>query len=426
MSNYRRNQTVWAWLAIALLCLAGLAGWFSSTRGMNASGGLPMPQTFASPIGPAQLSLSKRVDNNAPLPGTQINYTLSYSNTTLGAQAFNVRLYDFVPAGVQFVSSNPPATPDAHGVLLFTAPFISGTQDYSVTVQALVLPGYPQLTNYALVMADFVTPTDTSLVTTVAQPPPGKLRLTKTGYPVALMNSQLVYVLTCDNIGGTTVTSVSLVDVLPSSVALVGASPAPNSVTPPLLRWSLGDLAPGASHSVMVTVTTPLVPSVITNTAIADALQAAMTTTLYSTQVVTQATILQVVKQGSAPQVSVGDALVYTLSYSNIGNQGATGVILTDTLPSGVTLVGASPTPNGSTSQSATWLLNSLGAGAQGQVVLTVTVGLPANRTLHNAADITGQPGSIAGHAEWDTAVKPIVLYLPLVIKTCGPDQLFC
>jgi hypothetical protein len=62
-------------------------------------------------------------------------------------------------------------------------------------------------------------------------------------------------------------------------------------------------------------------------------------------------------------------------------------------------------------------LLNPLGAGVQDQVVITVTVGGPANRTLHNVADITGQPGNIPGHFELNTTVKPFRLYLPIVLR---------
>ena len=247
MSGKKMIGTSGVWFVIALVCMLALVAWLSSTSGLTASARVPVSLTFISPIGNPRLSLAKRVDNSAPAPGSQINYTLSYSNTNPGSQAFNVRLYDFLPAGVQFLSSNPPVTPDANGVLLFTAPSVGpGTEDHSVTVQARVLDGYPQLRNYGVVAADAVTPTYATLVTTVSQPPPGQLRVTKTGYPAMLVNGQLVYVLRCDNVGATALADVSLVDVLPGGVSLSAASPAPNVAALPLLRWSLGDLAPGA------------------------------------------------------------------------------------------------------------------------------------------------------------------------------------
>jgi uncharacterized repeat protein (TIGR01451 family) len=352
------------------------------------------------------------------MPGAQINYTLSYSNTNPGSQAFSVRLYDFLPAGVQYLSSYPSATPYPNGVLLFTAPSVGpGTENHDVLVQVRVLEGYPQLNNSALIVADGVTPTHASLVTSVSQPPPGQVRLTKLGDPAALVNSQLVYVLRCDNVGTTMVFNVSLADVLPAGLVWVDTSPPPDVATPPLLRWSLGDLAPGQNRSVVVTTTTSASPGVITNTALAAASQSALTTTLYSTQVVTQGAILRVTKEGSASEVSVGDTLVYTLRYSNAGNLPAAGVTLTDTLPSGITIVGVQPQPDNQTAQQLTWQLGSLGAGAGGQVVITATVGGPAGRTLHNVADITAQPGSFPDHAELDTVVRRYTLLLPIVFK---------
>jgi uncharacterized repeat protein (TIGR01451 family) len=285
-----------------------------------------------------------------------------------------------------------------------------------VTVRVNVLDGYDQLYNHALIVADYVTPTHASLLTSVTQPPPGLLRLTKSGPSFVLVNGQLVYTLRCENIGGVTISGVTLADVLPTGLPLLGASPSPDAATLPLVRWSLGDLAPGASRTVVITSTAPTIAGAITNTAVADARQLPMASSTFSTQVVAHGAILRVTKEASAPSVNVGEQLVYTLRYRNDGDQSATSVILTDTLPSGITVT-ASPLPNSLTSQRAVWQLGVLGAGAEGQIVITATVGGAWNRTLHNIADIAGQSGSYPDHAELDTAVNPFMLYLPLIMK---------
>lgn len=404
---------------VGLIVMIGLLGWgvwFLLTPGLNASSGTPSLLTFITPIGNPQFGVSKTVDNSAPAAGAQINYTIRYSNTNPGSQAFNVRLYDFLPPGAQLVSTNPPATVFPDGALLFTAPSVGpGTEDHSVTVKVNVLPGYPQLFNTALIAADGVTPTHASLVTSVTQPS-GQLRLTKTGYVFAPPSGELVYVLTCQNVGSVTATDVKLVDVLPTGLPLVGASPTPDAATLPLVRWSLGDLTPGMARSVVITTTAPATVGVITNTALADATQAPMTTTLYSTHVVTEAAILRVTKAASASSVRVNDVLIYTLRYSNIGNQSADGVILTDTLPSGITVTAVYPAAS-VTSQRVVWQPGSVGVGEQQQVVITATVGGPVNRTLHNVVDITGQPGSYPDHAELDIPVRPFTIHLPIIKK---------
>jgi len=404
-------------LLISMLSVGaiGLLTWLMPASRSQAAGEEPGLAAFISPIGNPQLSLSKRVDDPAPAPGSLLNYTLSYSNSNLGSQAFAVRLYDFLPAGVQYISSNPPATQLSNGLLLFTAPSVgTGTENHDVTVQVRVLEGYAQLANHALVSADGVTPATASVTTTVSHPW-GELLLDKAGPAAALINSQIVYVLTCQNSSSVTLTDVTVADVLPAGLAFVSASPAPDVATAPLLQWSLGTLAPGETRSITVTTTAPSNPTSVTNTALASARQLTLTTALRSTQVITQAAILRVSKAASASHVNVGDTLVYTLHYSNIGNQTATGVVLTDTLPAGITAVAANPPWTSAASQAVVWQIGTLTAGASGQIVLTTTVNGPWNRTLTNMADITGAPGSFPDQAQLETIVRPFIVYLPLV-----------
>lgn len=420
MSNPKRSK--WSVLLIVVLLVGAMGAltWFMPANGSQAAVGGPGPLAFISPIGEPQLSLNKGVDTAAPAPGSLINYTLSYSNPNPGSQAFAVRLYDFLPAGVQYISSTLPATQLPNGLLLFTVPSVGpGTEDHNITVRVQVLEsleGYEQLTNHALISADGATPATASVKMTVS-PRWGELLLEKTGPAAALINRQIVYVLTCRNPLTSTVTlkGVTLADVLPAGVTFVSASPAPDVMTEPLVQWALGDLAPGESRSVAVTAMAPPNFTRVTNTALASGRQLTMTAALFSTQIVTQGQILNVSKVASASQVDVGDTLVYTLSYSNVGNQATTNVVLTDTLPAGITVIAANPPWSTTTAQARTWQLGMLDVGESGQIVMTTTVNGPWNRTLTNLADITGATGSFPDHAKLETAVRSAQLYLPVV-----------
>ncbi len=413
-----RDKPFWVKATLALIGVAGLwllGAWLLSAPTLNASDALPR-LTFQSPIPPSgnpQLGLAKTVDNDTPTSGDEIVYTLTYSTTNPGSQAFNVRLYDFLPAGVQLVSTNPSAS-YRNGALLFTAPSV-GPTNATATVRVRVSEGYEQLYNHALVMADFVTPTHASLMTSVEQPP-AWLRLTKTGYEAVLINEELVYTLRCENPSGVTVDNVTVVDVLPAGLPLVGASPPPDMEMLPMRRWSLGDLGSGESQTIVITTTAPASASVITNTALADARQRVVTETVFATQVISEGAILRVTKQGSAPAVYVGDELVYTLQYENAGDQPATGVVLTDTLPPDVSATGIYSSGTLINSQPLVWDLGTLSPTDSGEIVITVTVGGSPGRTLHNVVDITG-PSSFPGHADLDTLVRMAQLYLPVVVR---------
>jgi uncharacterized repeat protein (TIGR01451 family) len=406
-------------VVLAGICVAGLlllALWLVSAPPASTADAFifysPIP-----PVGDPQISLVKTIDDNDPLPGHEIEYTVSYANTNPGSEAYNVRLYDFLPAGLQFLSSDPDPDSFQDGMLLFSAPSIGPTTDsVQIRVRGRVREGYSRLENHALIVADGVIPVHASLLTEVAQPP-SQLSLVKTGYSAVLVNDELVYTLICRNIGDATANEVTLIDVLPSGLPLVGVSPSPDEMTLPVLRWSLGSLAPGERRTVVITTTAPASAGVITNTAMLDSRQHVVIQTVFATQVVDQGAILRVTKLGSAPTVNPGDELVYTLRYRNAGDQLATGVILSDTFPADITVNAVHPPAVILTDQQGVWTLGTIAPGFSGQVVISTTVGGEGGRTLLNIADITGQPGSFPGHAELETGVESFWLYLPLVLS---------
>ena len=406
-------------MLVAVVCVAGLLAlslWLLSTPRSSTADTF----TFYSPIPPIgdpQIRLTKTIDNDHPQVGDEVVYTLTYANTNPGSQAFNLRLYDFLPAGLQFVSSDPIADAVLGRTVLFTAPSIGPTtQSVQVKVRGRVLQGNGQLYNHALIMADGVVPVHTSLRTDVTQLNTW-LELVKTGYAAVLTGDELVYTLVCQNTGDRTAEEVTLIDVLPNGLPLVSASPAPDEVTLPALRWSLGNLAPGEQRTVVVTTTAPAASGVIANTALVDARQGVVTQTVFATQVVDQAPILRVTKQGSAPTVFVGDELVYTLRYENAGNQTATGVTLVDRFPADINVTAVDPPAQSLTNEQGVWVLGALAPGAVGQIVINTTVRGEAGRTLVNVVDITGQSGSFPGHAELSTFVRSRIQYLPIVLR---------
>lgn len=414
MKSKTFSRFVFALVGGAGLLLLGL--WLWSAPQASTAELFPLYSPIH-PVGDPQIVLEKTINNPNPQVGDEVVYTLTYANTNPGSQAFNVRLYEFLPAGVQFLSSNPVADLSTGGALLFTAPSVGPTTDsVQVTVRVRILEGFEELHNHALVMADGIDPVSARLRTEVTQPP-RSLRLTKTGYSAVLVGDELVYTLMTQNTGDSTVNDVRLVDVLPQGLPLISASPSPDEVRLPLISWLLGDLTPGERRSVVFTTTAPLSPTVITNTALADARQLLVTDTLFTTQVVDQGAILRITKSGSAPVVQVGDQLVYTLRYENAGNETATDVTVVDTFPADISVDSADPTTLSLTDAQGSWNLGTLDPGESGQIVITTTVGGSAGRTLLNVADISAQPGSFPEHAELETDVTLFTLRLPLLLK---------
>ena len=94
---------------------------------------------------------------------------------------------------------------------------------------------------------------------------------------------------------------------------------------------------------------------------------------------------LHLVKTADQQSVEAGDLLTYTLTYSNTGNQAATGVVITDTLDANVTYVSASPEPNGEVAGSYFWLFSALPVDGRDQITVTVS----DKRPLTNGTRLT-------------------------------------
>src|SRR2546425_467058 len=166
------------------------------------------------------------------------------------------------------------------------------------------------------------------------------------------------------------------------------------SLSAGVVTWQIGPLAAGASGSVQVVVrvNTPLANgSVITNSTFSiDSVETAPVSGAAITTTVTSAPGLTGSATDAPDPVAAGVNMTYTLSYSNTGSAGATGVLLSDTVPANTTFVSA--TGGGSLSAGVvTWSIGSLAAGASGSVTLTVRVNTP----LANGTVITNSTFSI-------------------------------
>src|SRR5258707_5832663 len=113
--------------------------------------------------------------------------------------------------------------------------------------------------------------------------------------------------------------------------------------------------------------------------------------TLFPSTTLCRSPILAISKADGPDPVAAGGNITYTLSYSNTGNQNATGVVITDTIPANTSFVSA--TGGGTLAAGAvTWNIGALAAGG----VSTVQLGAagtrpPANRTAfpNNTYSIT-------------------------------------
>ena len=118
---------------------------------------------------------------------------------------------------------------------------------------------------------------------------------------------------------------------------------------------------------------------------------------------------LSITKSDSPDPVTPGSNLTYTLTATNSGPSDATGVVVTDTLPTGVTLVSATPSV-GSCSGVVTCNLGTLANGdsATISIVVTVDAATACGTTLTNTVSLVSNvpdPNSSNNTASADTLV---------------------
>ncbi len=172
-----------------------------------------------------------------------------------------------------------------------------------------------------------------------------------------------------------------------------------------------GGAAFGATDAVTATATSQADPS--------DAV------TVTSQVLAVEAADLAVVQAVNTDTVAVGGQLYYTLTISNAGPEGATGVVVTDTLPAELAFVSATP-DQGTCSEAGGVIVcevGSLGNGEQTTIHVVATLPAPTETSeIINYAEVRGDQYDLVPYNDlyalftW-AEIKPTAIYLPLVMR---------
>lgn len=285
--------------------------------------------------------------------GLPFVYTVTVDNQG-PADATTVTLVDTLPATVAFQSAVPSqgSCAESGGVVTCDLGTIANGAAAAVDI-TVIAPATPQtVVNTAVVTAAEPDPDlndNTSIENTdIVDPPPTDLALQMIDAPDPVVGGDpLTYTLTVNNVGPGPATLVQLTDTLPAGVTFVSVTPTQGSCSqtggPPggTVDCAVGTISSGASVDVVIVVTAPATPGLITNnasvsTASPDSDLGNNNATADTTVTVVGEADLALTKTDSPDPVQVNQTLSYSLDVTNLGPDTGTNVVLVDTLPATV------------------------------------------------------------------------------------------
>ncbi|MGH2595871.1 MAG: DUF7507 domain-containing protein [Actinomycetota bacterium] len=353
----------------------------------------------------ADLSIVK---TDAPDPvtvGGTLTYTLVVTNNG-PADATGVTVTDTLPAGVTFGTATPTQGSCAQGAGIVTCPLGTVLTLATATITITVTPTVPgSISNTATVSATTLDPipannSDTEATVVGAS---ADLAITKTDGVVTIKpGASTTYTITITNNGPSDVPAgIVVTDQVP--VGTTGSETEPNCTLAgaTFTCTTTATLVSGASIAYQLTVVvgaayilpTLVNTAAITITPVPDPNLANNTAT--DTDTVTPLVVdLSIAKTDSADPVQPGDSFNYTILVTNAGPDAATGVVVTDPVPSTLTVIGVASSSPGvciATSNLVTCSIDPLAVGAVWTITVTVTVPLDATSgTVTNTATVVG------------------------------------
>ncbi|HEY6942292.1 DUF7507 domain-containing protein [Dokdonella sp.] len=341
----------------------------------------------------ADIAVAKSVDNPTPNVGDTVTFTITATNAGPNA-ATGVAVNDALPSGLVFVSATPSQGVYDNNTGLWTIGAIGNGASVTLDIVATVLtPG--AITNTATKSAgDQFDPNagNNAGSASINAQPSADLQVSKTvDDPTPNLGTNVTYAITVVNAGPNDATNVSVDDLLPAGLVFVSATPSQGVYDDNVGLWTIGSVAAGDSVALQIIATVTL-PGDITNTATVDADEHDPNTTNNTGGVTLngQSADIQVLKGVDDANPVRGDTVTFTITATNNGPSAATGVVISDLLPAGVSFVSATPSAGTYDNLTGTWTIGGLAAsGAGATATLTVVADVDTDSGFTNTASLS-------------------------------------
>ncbi len=365
------------------------------------------------------LELNKTTTSDRPVPDQVFTYNVTVTNTS-NDDATGVMVTDEIPTGLIFQSATEDEDYSA-GTGVWNVGVVPAGETRTIAIDVMLDPSRADLiapiSNTAEITAanEFDSdstpgnqnPDEDDQSSVSVTPAHADLSLTKTiENPTANVGEDLTFTITASNSGPDPSGTLVVADPLPEGATFVDATTASGSYDPATERWTIENLdntetatltlvlratSSGMINNVaeIVSATLPDPNSTPGNGMDGEDDQASATAQAEQID-------LSLTKEIDNPTPRAGEVFTYTITLSNSGPDTATNIVVADTLPPQITLVGNAPETGTFVSNTRTWSIPSLAAGESTTLQLEGRIdsvaGLPAddpiNTGLINTAEV--------------------------------------
>lgn len=330
--------------------------------------------------------------------GQQGTYTITVTNVGGASTTGTITMTDTLPTGLSYVSATGPGwSCSAMGqTVTCTNPgplAPSNSSSITITVNVL-LAAYPSVDNTATVS----TPGDTNDHnnqtgdTTLVDAP--DLAISKTHAGSFTVGQNGAYTITVTNVGtASTSGTITVIDTLPPGLSFVsGTGPgwSCSAVGQTVTCTNPGPLAPNTSSDItlVVSVGPEAVPSVTNSVTVTNPYDPDPSDNSDDDPTdVEPVADLRLTKTVDNPNPNLGDTITFTVTVTNDGPNTATGVIVTDQLPAGLTFVSYTASQGSYNPVTGIWTVGTLTVGAS--ATLTIQAIVSTVSAITNTAEVT-------------------------------------
>ncbi len=336
----------------------------------------------------ADLEITKAVDDPSPSVGANVTFTVGIVNHGPDAGTATV-VTDALPAGLAFVSANPSTGTYDSGTGIWSVGLVANgaTATLDIVAQVTTAGG---VTNTATVSATEydATPANNTASATVAGVQADLVVTKAVSDPTPTLGANVTFAVAVTNNGPDPAANVTVDDLLPSGLVFVSAAPSAGTYNQGTGVWTVGNLASGTTRTLDIVATVAVTTPVLNvATASSPTFDQNPGNNAASAAVDVQNADLAVTKTVDNPAPSMNGTVTYLITATNNGPDAAAGVSVADPLPSGLTLVSATPSVGTYSGATGTWTIGSMANGAS--ATLTILARVTVHTPVNNVASVT-------------------------------------